>query len=78
MFYGIHPKIKIKLCSLNLCAVSQPLDNETVNKLSEILNKSQVPWKDLAEKLGMLTLTHLYQESPSPCRNLLENYQVRD
>ncbi|KAM9476774.1 nuclear factor NF-kappa-B p100 subunit isoform 1-T1 [Clarias gariepinus] len=56
--------------------VSQPLDNETVNKLSEILNKSQVPWKDLAEKLGMLTLTHLYQESPSPCRNLLENYQL--
>lgn len=58
--------------------MSQPLDNETVNKLCGILNKSQVPWKELAEKLGMLTLAHLYQESPSPCQKLLENYQVRD
>ncbi|XP_046690604.1 nuclear factor NF-kappa-B p100 subunit isoform X2 [Silurus meridionalis] len=55
---------------------SQTLDNETVNKLCGILNKSQVPWKELAEKLGMLTLTHLYQDSPSPCQNLLENYQL--
>ncbi|MCJ8730366.1 hypothetical protein PDJAM_G00183560 [Pangasius djambal] len=56
--------------------VSQPLDSETVNKLCEIFSKSQVPWKELAEKLGMLTLAHLYQESPSPCKNLLENYRL--
>lgn len=24
----------------------------------------------------MLSLAHLYQESPLPCHNLLENYQV--
>ncbi|XP_017319794.1 nuclear factor NF-kappa-B p100 subunit isoform X2 [Ictalurus punctatus] len=56
--------------------VSQSLDNETVNKLCGILNKCQVPWKELAEKLGMLTLAHLYTDSPSPCQNLLENYQL--
>ncbi|KAK3554007.1 hypothetical protein QTP70_019124, partial [Hemibagrus guttatus] len=56
--------------------VSQPLDTETVSKLCGILNKSQVSWKELAEKLGMLTLAQLYQDSPSPCQNLLENYQL--
>uniref|UniRef100_A0AAY4BZ81 RHD domain-containing protein n=1 Tax=Denticeps clupeoides TaxID=299321 RepID=A0AAY4BZ81_9TELE len=44
--------------------------------LCGILSQGHVPWRDLAEKLGMLTLAHLYQESPSPCQNLLENYQL--
>lgn len=56
--------------------VEPPLDCETFTKLCGILNQSQVPVKDLAEKLGMLTLAHLYQDSPSPCQNLLENYQL--
>ncbi|XP_030628252.1 uncharacterized protein LOC115810460 [Chanos chanos] len=54
----------------------QQLDSETVSKLCGILSQGNVPWRDLAEKLGMLTLAHLYQESPSPCQNLLENYQL--
>ncbi|XP_076830157.1 nuclear factor NF-kappa-B p100 subunit isoform X2 [Brachyhypopomus gauderio] len=57
-------------------AVTPGLDSETVSKLCEILNQGQVPWRELAEKLGMLTLAHLYQESPMPCHNLLENYQL--
>lgn len=57
-------------------AASQTLDGELMEKLCGLLTQSQVPWKELAEKLGMLTLAHLYQESPSPCQNLLENYQV--
>uniref|UniRef100_A0A3B4DB68 Nuclear factor of kappa light polypeptide gene enhancer in B-cells 2 (p49/p100) n=1 Tax=Pygocentrus nattereri TaxID=42514 RepID=A0A3B4DB68_PYGNA len=35
-----------------------------------------VPWRDLAEKLGMLTLADLYQRSSSPCQKLLENYKI--
>ncbi|XP_062851620.1 nuclear factor NF-kappa-B p100 subunit isoform X2 [Trichomycterus rosablanca] len=54
----------------------QSLDSETFNKLCGILNQKQVPWRELAEKLGMLTLAHLYQDSPTPCQNLLENYQI--
>lgn len=46
-------------------------------KLCGILIEDHVPWRELAEKLGMLTLTHLFQESASPCQKLLENYQVR-
>uniref|UniRef100_A0AAY4C097 RHD domain-containing protein n=1 Tax=Denticeps clupeoides TaxID=299321 RepID=A0AAY4C097_9TELE len=55
---------------------STQLDGETLSKLCGILSQGHVPWRDLAEKLGMLTLAHLYQESPSPCQNLLENYQL--
>ncbi|XP_031434945.1 nuclear factor NF-kappa-B p100 subunit [Clupea harengus] len=55
---------------------SQQLDVEMLEKLCGLLDQSHVPWKELAEKLGMLTLAHLYQESPSPCQNLLENYQL--
>uniref|UniRef100_A0A4W4EF40 RHD domain-containing protein n=1 Tax=Electrophorus electricus TaxID=8005 RepID=A0A4W4EF40_ELEEL len=57
-------------------AASPSLDSEMVIKLCEILNQGQVPWRELAEKLGMLTLAHLYQESTMPCYNLLENYQL--
>ncbi|XP_052006456.1 uncharacterized protein LOC127660363 [Xyrauchen texanus] len=56
--------------------VSQGLDSEVLTKLCSILTQDHVPWRELAEKLGMLTLTHLYQESPSPCHKLLENYQL--
>lgn len=56
--------------------VGQSLDDELVSKLCDILMESQVPWRDLAEKLGMLTLADLYQESPSPCQKLLENYKI--
>ncbi|TRY90545.1 hypothetical protein DNTS_002667 [Danionella cerebrum] len=55
---------------------NQGLDDELITKLCVILTKDHVPWKDLAEKLGMLTLSHLYQQSTSPCQKLLENYQV--
>ncbi|KAL6486931.1 hypothetical protein MHYP_G00035570 [Metynnis hypsauchen] len=56
--------------------VGQSLDDEMVSKLCGILIQSQVPWRDLAEKLGMLTLADLYQRSPSPCQKLLENYKI--
>lgn len=55
---------------------SQALNDETLSALCEILSLGDVPWRQLAEKLGMLTLAHLYQESPSPCHNLLQNYQL--
>ncbi|XP_055774219.1 nuclear factor NF-kappa-B p100 subunit-like isoform X1 [Salvelinus fontinalis] len=52
------------------------LDSETLSKLCELLSLNNVPWRQLAEKLNMLSLAHLYQESPLPCHNLLENYQL--
>uniref|UniRef100_A0A674BCQ1 Nuclear factor of kappa light polypeptide gene enhancer in B-cells 2 (p49/p100) n=1 Tax=Salmo trutta TaxID=8032 RepID=A0A674BCQ1_SALTR len=52
------------------------LDSETLSKLCELLSLNDVPWRQLAEKLNMLSLAHLYQESPLPCHNLLENYQL--
>lgn len=58
--------------------MNHSLDKEVLTKLCDILIEDNVPWKKLAEKLGMLTLTHLYQESTTPCQMLLENYQVRD
>lgn len=57
-------------------AVNQGLDNEVLSKLCGILIHDDVPWRELAEKLGMLTLTHLYQDSASPCQKLLESYQL--
>jgi len=66
------------LISIPLPAVNQGLDSEVLMKLCGILIEDHVPWRELAEKLGMLTLTHLFQESASPCKKLLENYQVRD
>ncbi|XP_048865323.1 nuclear factor NF-kappa-B p100 subunit-like isoform X3 [Brienomyrus brachyistius] len=52
------------------------MDSETLSKLCGILSQSHVPLRQLAEKLGMLTLADLYQKSPSPCQHLLENYQL--
>uniref|UniRef100_A0A8C1PQ82 Nuclear factor of kappa light polypeptide gene enhancer in B-cells 2 (p49/p100) n=1 Tax=Cyprinus carpio TaxID=7962 RepID=A0A8C1PQ82_CYPCA len=54
------------------------LDSGVLTKLCSILIEDHVPWRELAEKLGMLTLTNLYQDSALPCLKLLENYQVRD
>uniref|UniRef100_A0A8C9T0X5 Nuclear factor of kappa light polypeptide gene enhancer in B-cells 2 (p49/p100) n=1 Tax=Scleropages formosus TaxID=113540 RepID=A0A8C9T0X5_SCLFO len=57
-------------------AAKPQMDNETLSKLCGILSQGNVPLRQLAEKLGMLTLADLYQECPSPCQNLLENYQL--
>uniref|UniRef100_A0A673X5F1 Nuclear factor of kappa light polypeptide gene enhancer in B-cells 2 (p49/p100) n=1 Tax=Salmo trutta TaxID=8032 RepID=A0A673X5F1_SALTR len=72
------------LCSMLIAAgemhnpyqPSNQLDSETLHKLCELLSLGDVPWRQLAEKLNMLSLAHLYQESPSPCYKLLENYKV--
>ncbi|XP_065152937.1 nuclear factor NF-kappa-B p100 subunit-like isoform X2 [Paramisgurnus dabryanus] len=56
--------------------VNQGLDSEVLTKLCGILIQDDVPLRKLAENLGMLTLTHLYQESASPYQKLLENYQL--
>uniref|UniRef100_A0A672N5D0 Nuclear factor NF-kappa-B p105 subunit n=1 Tax=Sinocyclocheilus grahami TaxID=75366 RepID=A0A672N5D0_SINGR len=66
-----HKRTKISTEEAN-----QGLDSEVLTKLCSILIEDHVPWRELAEKLGMLTLTHLYQDSASPCQKLLENYQL--
>uniref|UniRef100_A0AAX7U5E1 RHD domain-containing protein n=1 Tax=Astatotilapia calliptera TaxID=8154 RepID=A0AAX7U5E1_ASTCA len=53
------------------------LDEDTLSQLVNVLSVGDVPWKKLAEKLGMMTLTHLYQDSPTPCHQLLRHYKVR-
>uniref|UniRef100_A0A665U154 Nuclear factor of kappa light polypeptide gene enhancer in B-cells 2 (p49/p100) n=1 Tax=Echeneis naucrates TaxID=173247 RepID=A0A665U154_ECHNA len=55
---------------------SSGLDEDTLSRLVEVLSVGDVPWKKLAEKLGMMTLTHLYQDSPTPCHHLLQHYKV--
>ncbi|XP_030604116.1 nuclear factor NF-kappa-B p100 subunit isoform X2 [Archocentrus centrarchus] len=58
-------------------ALERPgLDEDTLSRLVEVLSVGDVPWKKLAEKLGMMTLTHLYQDSPVPCRQLLHHYKL--
>ncbi|XP_066548949.1 nuclear factor NF-kappa-B p100 subunit [Amia ocellicauda] len=52
------------------------LDEATLGKLCGIINAGHIQWKQLAEKLGILTLAELYQESQSPCLSLLKVYQV--
>ncbi|XP_061767430.1 nuclear factor NF-kappa-B p100 subunit isoform X3 [Nerophis ophidion] len=52
------------------------LDQQTVSRLLDVLSGADVPWRQLAEKLGMMTLTHLYQDSPNPCQHLLQHYQL--
>ncbi|XP_061086918.1 nuclear factor NF-kappa-B p100 subunit-like isoform X1 [Conger conger] len=52
------------------------MDSETLGKLSEILGQQGVCWRRLAEKLGLRTLAHLFQQSLSPCKSLLENYKL--
>lgn len=52
------------------------LDEDMLSRLVELLSVGDVPWRKLAEKLGMVTLTHLYQDSPTPCHHLLQHYKV--
>lgn len=52
------------------------LNEDTLAQLVEVLSVSDIPWIKLAEKLGMMTLTHLYQDSPTPCHHLLQHYKV--
>nr|UYI29295.1 glutamate dehydrogenase 1 [Trachinotus ovatus] len=52
------------------------LDEDTLSRLVEVLSVGDVPWRKLAEKLGMMTLTHLYQDSPTPCHHLLQHYKL--
>ncbi|KAG2463035.1 NFKB2 factor, partial [Polypterus senegalus] len=51
------------------------LDSQTLSELCRILTKDNVSLKQLAEKLGMLTLADLYKECPTPCKSLLESFQ---
>ncbi|XP_054654585.1 nuclear factor NF-kappa-B p100 subunit isoform X2 [Dunckerocampus dactyliophorus] len=57
-------------------AESSCLDRQTLTRLLHVLSGTDVPWRKLAEKLGMMTLTHLYQDSPAPCQHLLQHYQL--
>ncbi|XP_061601464.1 nuclear factor NF-kappa-B p100 subunit [Cololabis saira] len=52
------------------------LDEDTLARLVSLLSVGDVPWMKLAEKLGMMTLTHLYRDSPAPCTHLLQHYQL--
>uniref|UniRef100_A0A8C4EAB2 Nuclear factor of kappa light polypeptide gene enhancer in B-cells 2 (p49/p100) n=1 Tax=Dicentrarchus labrax TaxID=13489 RepID=A0A8C4EAB2_DICLA len=52
------------------------LDEDTLSRLVEVLSVGDVPWRKLAEKLGMMTLTHLYLDSPTPCHHLLQHYKL--
>ncbi|KAM9364432.1 nuclear factor NF-kappa-B p100 subunit isoform 2-T2 [Pholidichthys leucotaenia] len=52
------------------------LDEDTLSRLVDVLGVEDVPWRKLAEKLGMMTLTHLYQDEPAPCHCLLQHYKL--
>uniref|UniRef100_A0A3Q4AYQ9 RHD domain-containing protein n=1 Tax=Mola mola TaxID=94237 RepID=A0A3Q4AYQ9_MOLML len=52
------------------------LDEDTLSRLVEVLSVGDVPWRKLAEKLGMMTLTHLYVDSGTPCHHLLQHYKL--
>ncbi|XP_041645542.1 nuclear factor NF-kappa-B p100 subunit isoform X2 [Cheilinus undulatus] len=52
------------------------LDEDTLSRLVEVLSVGDVSWMKLAEKLGMMTLTHLYQDSATPCHQLLQHYKL--
>lgn len=52
------------------------LDEDTLTRLVEVLSVGDVPWVKLAEKLGMMTLTQLYEDSPTPCQHLLQHYKL--
>ncbi|KAM9848034.1 nuclear factor NF-kappa-B p100 subunit isoform 2-T2 [Aulostomus maculatus] len=70
-----HVSKKIKASSTEEAA-SSGLDEDTLTRLVEVLSIGDVPWRKLAEKLGMMTLTHLYQDSPTPCHHLLQHYKL--
>lgn len=70
-----HSSKKIRASSSEETDVSG-LDEDTLSRLVEVLSVGDVPWRKLAEKLGMMTLTHLYQDTPTPCQHLLQHYQL--
>ncbi|XP_037554092.1 nuclear factor NF-kappa-B p100 subunit [Nematolebias whitei] len=69
-------KIKVSSSSSLEADEHSALDEDTLSRLVEVLSVRDVPWMKLAEKLGMMTLTHLYQDSPTPCQHLLQHYKV--
>ncbi|CAL8258950.1 unnamed protein product [Lota lota] len=71
---GRHSNKKIKSSSPE--PQQGVLDEETLSQLLGVLSVGEVPWRALAERLGMMTLAHLYQDSPSPCQHLLHSYQL--
>ncbi|XP_056147683.1 nuclear factor NF-kappa-B p100 subunit isoform X2 [Lampris incognitus] len=71
-----HSSKKTKASRSEEMETTEVLDDETVVRLAEVLVEGQVTWKKLAEKLGMMSLAHLYQDSPLPCQHLLHNYQL--
>lgn len=62
--------------SISEAAAPSGLDSDTLTRLMEVLSVQDIPWRKLAEKLGMMTLTHLYEDSPTPCHQLLQHYQL--
>ncbi|XP_077438431.1 nuclear factor NF-kappa-B p100 subunit isoform X2 [Vanacampus margaritifer] len=52
------------------------VDACTLRELVEALSQAGVPWSKLADKLGMMTLAHLYRDSPAPFHSLLQHYQL--
>ncbi|XP_037128004.1 nuclear factor NF-kappa-B p100 subunit isoform X2 [Syngnathus acus] len=52
------------------------VDACTLRDLEEVLSDAGVPWNKLADRLGMMTLAHLYRDSPAPYHSLLQHYQL--
>ncbi|CAL8297824.1 unnamed protein product [Merluccius merluccius] len=62
---------------LATCQKPEGVGGDTVSRLLRVLGGGgEVPWRELAERLGMTPLAHLYQDSPSPCQHLLLSYQL--
>ncbi|XP_058506949.1 nuclear factor NF-kappa-B p100 subunit isoform X2 [Solea solea] len=71
-----HSNKRIKASSTEEREAGDVLDEDTLSRLVDVLSVSDVPWRKLAEKLGMMTLTHLYQDSETPCHHLLQHYKL--
>lgn len=71
-----RPSFKKTKPSSSEASVVTGLDSDTLTRLNEVLSVQDIPWRKLAEKLGMMTLTHLYEDSPTPCSQLLQHYQL--
>ncbi|XP_037638060.1 nuclear factor NF-kappa-B p100 subunit isoform X1 [Sebastes umbrosus] len=71
-----RPSSKKMRASSSEEAESSGLNEDTLSRLVEVLSVGDVPWRKLAEKLGMMTLTNLYVDSPTPCHQLLKHYQL--
>lgn len=71
-----HCSKRIKPSSAAEVSGDSGLDEDTLSRLVDVLSVGDVPWRKLAEKLGMMTLTHLYQDSSTPCHHLLQHYKL--